>query len=87
MTLVCGTATVGTAATLIFKASGQPRDVHIKNLDNTDAISLGCENVIAGGGYVIPKEGTFNIVLRPDSSLYAISSKAGHAIGWVQQTY
>jgi len=87
MGLTCGTATIGTAATLLFKASGQPQDIHIRNTDNTDDISLGCENVIVGGGYVIPKSSTFDIVLRPDSSLYGISSKAGHSIGWVKQSY
>lgn len=87
MPLTCGTATIGTAATLLFKATGQPQDIHIKNLDNTDTISLGCESVVAGGGYVIPKEATFDITLRPDSSLYGISTKAGHALGWVKQSY
>lgn len=88
MALTNGTVTVGTAATQINgPASGNPIFLHIHNNDNTDTMYLGGPAVTTTDGLALTKLDSFEIILRPGNSIYAISTKAGHTLSYLKQDY
>ena len=88
MALTSGQVSIGTAATLIDSVtSANPIHLHIHNHDNSDAVYLGGAAVTTSTGMMLQKLDDFEIILRPGNQLYAVSSKAGHIIGYVKQDY
>lgn len=86
MALSSGTVAVGTAATQINGASGNPMRLHISNNDNTDALYLGNSTVTVNNGLVLSKLERIEFILNPGERIFAVSSKAGHTLSYVVQT-
>jgi hypothetical protein len=74
--------TVGTVATLITHAGVNPGSLHISNLDNTDTIFVGGATVAVNTGHALAKSLSEDFVMYPGQSMYAVSSKAGHAVAY-----
>ena len=77
-----GLVAVGTAATLISHAGVNPGQLHVSNLDNTDTIFLGGATIALNAGHALQKSSSEDFVMYPGQSMYAISSKAGHAVAF-----
>ena len=77
-----GSITVGTVATLISHAGVNPGEIHISNLDNTDTIFLGGPAITVNAGHALQKSSSEDFVMYPSQSMYAISTKAGHAVAF-----
>ena len=77
-----GSITVGTVATLISHAGVNPGEIHISNLDNTDTIFLGGPAITVNAGHALQKSSSEDFVMYPSQSMYAVSSKAGHAVAF-----
>jgi hypothetical protein len=82
MPMTNGSITVGTVATLISHAGVNPGEIHISNLDNTDTIFLGGPAITVNAGHALFKSTSEDFVMYPSQSMYAISSKAGHAVAF-----
>ena len=82
MPMINGSITVGTVATLISHAGSMPGQLHVSNLDNTDTIFLGGAAIALNAGYALQKSSSEDFVMYPGQSMYAISSKAGHAVAF-----
>jgi hypothetical protein len=82
MPITNGSITVGTAATLISHAAVNPGSLHISNLDNTDTIFVGSATVAVNTGHALAKSSSEDFVMYPGQSMYAVSSKAGHAVAY-----
>ena len=88
MSLTSGTVAVGTAATLIDGVtSSNPVQLHIHNNDVSDNLYLGDSNVTVNNGLVLTKLDSFEIILRPGNQIYAVSSKTGHLLSYIKQSY
>ncbi len=74
--------TVGTVATLISHAGVNPGQLHVSNLDNTDTIFLGGPAITVNAGHALQKSSSEDFVMYPSQSMYAISTKAGHAVAF-----
>jgi len=77
-----GSITVGTVATLITNAGVMPGQLHVSNLDNTDTIFLGGPAITVNAGHALQKSSSEDFVMYPGSTMYAVSSKAGHAVAF-----
>jgi hypothetical protein len=77
-----GSITVGTAATLISHAGVNPGSLHVSNLDNTDTIFIGGATVAVNTGHALTKSLSEDFIMYPGQSMYAVSSKAGHAVAF-----
>jgi len=77
-----GSITVGTAATLISHAGVNPGQLHVSNLDNTDTIFLGGAAITVNAGHALQKSSSEDFVMYPGQSMYAISTKTGHAVAF-----
>ena len=77
-----GAITVGTVATLISHAGVNPGQLHVSNLDNTDTIFLGGPAITVNAGHALQKSSSEDFVMYPSQSMYAVSSKAGHAVAF-----
>jgi hypothetical protein len=82
MSITNGTAAVGTVATLISHAGVNPGTLHVSNLDNTDTIFIGGATVAVNAGHSLLKSSSEDFPIYPGQSMYAISSKAGHAVSF-----
>lgn len=80
-----GQNTVGTAATLIDATASMPFRLMIHNNDNTDSLYLGGAGVTTTTGMTLAKLERIEFVMYPGELLYAVSTKAGHAISWLKQ--
>lgn len=88
MALSNGKVSIGTAATLIDgPRSGNPIYLRIHNDDNSDSLFIGGATVTINDGYQLKKLESFDIILRPGNSMYAVSTKAGHSISYIKQDY
>jgi hypothetical protein len=87
MALTSGTVAIGTVATQVNGSSQNPMKLHISNNDNTDAIYLGGEAVTTSTGLVLGKLERVFFDLNPGERIYAVSSKAGHVLSFVSQTF
>lgn len=86
MTISSGQISIGTAATLIDATAQMPFILSIHNNDNTDAVYLGGDGVTTTTGMTLQKLERIQFTLFPGEYLYAVSTKAGHAISWLKQT-
>ncbi len=77
-----GAITVGTVATLVSHAGVNPGSLHISNLDNTDTVFIGGATVTTTTGHALPKSASEDFAIYPSQSMYAISTKAGHAVSF-----
>ena len=82
MAITNGAITVGTAVTLITTCGVNPGTLHISNLDNTDVIFLGNESVAANAGHALAKSSSEDFIMYAGQQMYAISTKAGHAVAF-----
>ena len=82
MSITNGAITVGTAATLVSHAGVNPGTLHISNLDNTDTVFIGGATVTTTTGHALPKSASEDFVMYSGQSMYAISTKAGHAVSF-----
>jgi hypothetical protein len=87
MALASGTVAVGTAATQINGASANPMKLHISNNDNTDTVYLGAQEVTINNGLVLQKLERIVFELNAGERIFAVSSKAGHIISYITQTF
>jgi len=81
-----GSITVGTVATLVTHAGVNPGEVHISNLDNTDTIFVGGATVAVNTGHALPKSASEDFSIYPGQSIFAVSSKSGHAVAFLLVT-
>ncbi|NDD72599.1 MAG: hypothetical protein EBZ52_05445 [Actinobacteria bacterium] len=86
MPITNGAITVGTAATLITHAGVNPGSLHVSNLDNTDTIFIGNGSVAVNAGHALPKSASEDFAIYPSQSMFAVSSKANHAIAFILMT-
>ena len=77
-----GSITVGTVATLVSHAGVNPGQLHVSNLDNTDTIFLGGPAITVNAGHALQKSASEDFVMYPSQSMYAVSTKAGHAVSF-----
>lgn len=82
MPITNGAITVGTAATLITHAGVNPGSLHVSNLDNTDTIFLGDATITVNAGHALGKSLSEDFAIYPGQSMYAVSTKAGHAVAF-----
>jgi hypothetical protein len=82
-----GQTSVGTTATAIDGVSNTESIITIHNNDNTTNIWLGGQGVTANNGLLLLKEDSYQFHLKPLELIYAVSSKAGHAISWLRQVH
>ncbi len=82
MALSNGAITVGTVATLITTCGPNPGTLHISNIDNTDTIFIGDSSVAVNAGHVLPKSATEFFTVYSGQQIFAISTKAGHAVSF-----
>jgi hypothetical protein len=87
MALTSGTVAVGTAATQVNGSSQNPMKLHISNNDNSDTIYLGGEAVTTSTGLVLGKLERIFFDLNPGERIYAVSTKSGHVVSFVSQTF
>lgn len=86
MTISNGRVSVGTAAVLIDATAQMPFRLSIHNDDNTDVVYLGGEGVTTANGLALAKAERIEFTLFAGEYLYAVATKAGHAISWLKQT-
>ena len=77
-----GSITVGTAATLITHGGVNPGSLHVSNLDNTDTIFIGGAEIVANAGHALQKSSSEDFAMYPGQSMYAVSTKTGHAVAF-----
>ena len=82
MPMTNGAITVGTAATLVSHAGVNPGTLHISNLDNTDTVFVGNASVAVNAGHALAKSSSEDFAVYPGQSMYAVSTKAGHAVAF-----
>ena len=82
MPMTNGSITVGTAATLISHAGVNPGQLHVSNLDNTDTIFLGGPAITVNAGHALQKSASEDFAVYPGQSMYAVSTKEGHAVAF-----
>ena len=88
MSLSSGQVSVGTAATLIDGVTSEnPVFLHIHNSDNTDAVYVGPAGVTTSTGLMLQKLDDLEIILRPGNQIYAVSTKTGHTVSYLKQSY
>ena len=86
MSLVSGTTTVGTAATLIDGVAWQnPVLLHIHNDDNTTSVHVGGSDVTTSNGLELLKQDSLEITLHQANQIYCVSTKNGHIVSWIAQ--
>jgi hypothetical protein len=86
MSISSGTVSVGTAATQINGSSSNPIVIHVANNDNTDTMYLGGAAVTTSNGLALLKQERITITLSQGDRLYAVSTKEGHVLSYLQQT-
>jgi hypothetical protein len=82
MPMTNGSITVGTVATLVSHAGVNPGQLHVSNLDNTDTVFLGGPAITVNAGHALQKSSSEDFVIYPSQSMYAVSTKAGHAVAF-----
>ena len=82
MPITNGAVTIGTVATLIAHAGVNPGQLHVSNLDNTDTIFLGGPAITVNAGHALQKSASEDFPVYPGQSMYAVSTKEGHAVAF-----
>lgn len=82
MPMTNGAITVGAVATLISHAGVNPGQLHVSNLDNTDTIFLGGPAITVNAGHALQKSASEDFAAYPGQSMYAVSTKEGHAVAF-----
>ncbi len=86
MAISSGQQTIGTTRQLVDGISTNPSRLHIHNMDNTNNIYLGGQDVTTANGLQLVKLDSIELILNAGESLYAISSSGSHLISWLRQT-
>ena len=84
MTISTTRVSVGTAATSLGVSFQMEHTVLIQNLDNTDAVYLGTDNVTTSNGFALNKSELLTITLPAGDNLFAVSGKTGHIVAILQ---
>lgn len=85
MAITTGQMTVGTVATQIDGTSNSNFRLHIHNMDNTDTLFIGGEDVTTSNGLGLPKLDSLELELYPLETVWVVSPKAGHQVSYMKQ--
>ena len=86
MPLTSGQTTVGTVAVQIDGADENPSFIHLHNNDNTKTLYVGGSDVTISNGLAVLKQESFDIILHPGSTIYAVTDSGTHVVSWLRQT-
>lgn len=83
--ITTGQASIGTVATIIDGTFNSEFQLTVHNMDNTDTMFLGGEDVTIANGLGLGKGQFIQIQMKPGDFLHAVSPKSGHFISWMKQ--
>lgn len=83
--ITTGQLTVGTVATQIDGTSNSNFKMHIHNMDNTDTLFIGNQDVTATTGLGLPKLDSLELECYPLETVWVVSNKAGHQVSYMKQ--
>ena len=83
--ITTGQITVGTTRVQIDTSSNSDFRLHIHNMDATDAIYIGNENVTTANGFSLFKQDSIEMQCYANERVFAISSKGSHPISFLKQ--
>jgi hypothetical protein len=75
--------TIGTTAIEIFKAKGSPRQIILHNAEKSSNTFIwfgGNSSVTTSTGAHLDNASTYQLVLQPNSALWAISDSSGRSL-------
>jgi hypothetical protein len=76
---------VGTARSAIDGSSNSNFQITIQNIDNSDTLYIGGPDVTTTNGLPLLKLEKLQVNMMPGETLYVISTKNGHSIGFMKQ--
>lgn len=79
-----GQMAVSTTATQIDGNRNNPSRLIIHNLDNTDTLFVGNDNVTTANGLGVQKLESFAFDVPANDSVFVVSPKSGHLISWMR---
>lgn len=83
--ITTGQLTVGTVAVQIDGTSANNFKLHIHNMDNTDTLYIGNQDVTVNTGLGLTKLDSLELDCYPLESIWVISPKAGHLVSYLKQ--
>jgi hypothetical protein len=83
--ITTGQVTVGTVATQIDGTSVSNFKLHIHNMDNTDTLYIGGEDVTTSNGLGLVKLDSIELECYPSERVFVIATKPGHLISFLRQ--
>ena len=83
--ITTGQLTVGTVATQVDGTSVSNFKLHIHNMDNTDTLYIGGEDVTVSNGLGLQKLDSIELECYPLESVYVVATKAGHLVSYLKQ--
>jgi len=83
--ITTGHLTVGTSRVQIDGTSVSDFRLHIHNMDNTDVIYIGGEDVTTANGLGLFKLDSLELNCYAGERIFAISSKSNHLITYLKQ--
>jgi len=83
--ITTGQITVGTTRVQIDTSSNSDFRLHIHNMDNTDDVYIGNENVTTANGFALFKRDSVEMQCYANERVFAISSKGNHPISFLKQ--
>jgi len=78
--ITTGQVSVGTVAVQIDGTSVSNFKLHIHNMDNTDTLFIGGEDVTINNGLGLPKLDSIELECYPLESVWVVSPKSGHNV-------
>ena len=85
MALTTGQLLVGTTPVQIDGTSVSNFRLHIHNMDNTETLFIGGEDVSISNGLSIPKLDSLELLCYPLDAVWVVSTKAGHQVSYLKQ--
>lgn len=83
--ITTGQLTVGTVATQVDGTSVSNFKLHIHNMDNTDTLYIGGEDVTVSNGLGLQKLDSIELECYPLESVYVVATKTGHLVSYLKQ--
>lgn len=85
MAISTGQMLVGTTPLQIDGTSTSNFRIHIHNMDNTDTLYIGNDDVSITNGLGLTKLDSLELNCYPGETLFVVSPKTGHQISWLKQ--
>ena len=85
MAISTGQVVVGTTPVQIDGTSANVFRLHIHNMDNTNTLFIGNDNVSISNGLGISKLESLELMCYPGESVWVVSSHTGHSVSWLKQ--